>query len=236
MQTVEFNHMALRAGDRVLDLGCGEGRHVIATGFAVPVHCIGVDLSLEDLLTAAGRLAETGLVDGARADLTCADALRLPFANDSFDVIICSEVLEHIADYPAVLREIRRLLKAGGVLAASVPRYWPERLCWALSDAYHANEGGHIRIFRSGQLKREVEACGMTRYRRHWAHALHSPFWWLKCLFWEQQETSRLVALYHRFLVWDLMERPRLTQWLEALLNPLMGKSVVMYFRKGVAG
>ena len=97
----------------------------------------------------------------------------------------------------------------GGALVASVPRYWPERLCWALSDAYHANEGGHIRIFRAARLNRDIEALGFRRYRRHWAHALHAPFWWLKCLLWERQHESRLVALYHRLLVWDLMEGPR---------------------------
>jgi SAM-dependent methyltransferase len=145
-------------------------------------------------------------------------------------------VLEHIGPYRAVLAEIRRVLKPGGALVASVPRYWPEWICWALSDAYHANEGGHVRIFRAAELERDIEALGFRRYRRHWAHALHSPFWWLKCLLWERRDESRLIALYHRLLVWDLMERPRLTRWLEALLNPVMGKSVVMYFEKAAAG
>ena len=72
----------------------------------------------------------------------------------------------------------------------------------------------------------------MSQYHRHWAHALHAPFWWLKCIFWERRDDHPLIRLYHRFLVWDLMDRPRLTRMLEAILNPLMGKSLVMYFRK----
>ncbi|MEE4661287.1 MAG: SAM-dependent methyltransferase, partial [Halieaceae bacterium] len=79
----------------------------------------------------------------------------------------------------------------------------------------------------------QIEDLGMQHYYRHWAHALHAPFWWLKCLFWERQDSNPLVRLYHRFLVWDLMDRPWVTRVLERALNPLMGKSVVMYFRKG---
>ena len=52
---------------------------------------------------------------------------------------------------------------------------------------------------------------------------------------WERQERSRLVAAYHRLLVWDLMHRPWITRTLERLLNPVLGKSVVMYFRKAPA-
>ena len=60
------------------------------------------------------------------------------------------------------------------------------------------------------------------------------PYWWLKCLFWREpgQPDARIVQWYHRFLTWDLMKKPVLTAWLDRLLNPLMGKSVVMYFVK----
>ena len=92
-----------------------------------------------------------------------------------------------------------------------------------------------MRIFRSDELRREIEVLGFTHYDRHWAHALHVPFWWLKCLFWRSQDSNWLVKQYHRLLVWDLMKNPALTRILEKSMNPIMGKSVVMYFRKGAA-
>ncbi|HUH36923.1 MAG TPA: class I SAM-dependent methyltransferase [Spongiibacteraceae bacterium] len=237
MQTVDFRHLALRPGDRVLDLGCGEGRHVIGAYATADVTAIGVDLSLRDLRTARDRFRDFAEPDNPRKQfgLAVTDGLALPFADASFDAVICSEVLEHIPDYRGVLTEIRRVLKPGGLFCASVPRAWPERICWSLSAAYHQVEGGHIRIFNARALRGEIEAQQMTFYHRHWAHALHAPFWWLRCLFWDSQDQSRLVRLYHRLLVWDLMQRPWLTRGLEWLLNPVMGKSVVMYFRKGVA-
>ena len=239
MQTVNFDHIPLERGDRVLDLGCGEGRHVIAAYLAAEVDAIGVDLSLADLKNAQVK-AEDFLTDSAGEDqrslgLASADALRLPFADNSFDKVICSEVLEHIPDYRAALTEIRRVLKPGGLLCASVPRRWPEKICWALSDAYHQVPGGHLRIFRARELRGNIESLGFKHYHRHWAHALHAPFWWLKCLFWNTQDSNWLVRQYHRLLVWDLMERPALTRIVERCLNPVVGKSVVLYFRKGAA-
>jgi ubiquinone/menaquinone biosynthesis C-methylase UbiE len=237
MQTVDFRHFPLRAGERVLDLGCGEGRHVISAYLEQNVDAVGVDLNLADLKTARSKFEE--FAQGGRTQssfsLSSANALALPFADNSFDKIICSEVLEHIPDYQGALKEIDRVLKPGGLFCASVPRHWPEKICWAFSAAYHQVPGGHLRIFRSGELRDEIEEFGLQQYHRHWAHALHAPFWWLKCLFWRTQDNNWLLRQYHRFLVWDLMDRPWLTRTLEKMLNPLLGKSVVMYFRKGAA-
>ncbi len=234
METVDYLRFGLQPGDTVLDLGCGEGRHVVAAYAGHAVTVIGVDLAFSDLQAAQRKIRDfDDPADGNKHWLFLqSDGLRLPFADASFDKVICSEVLEHVPDYEGMLREIDRVLKPGGHFCASVPRFWPEWLCWALSDDYHADEGGHIRIFRAQQLRRQIESLGYGFHGHHWAHALHSPFWWLRCLLWERQEQSWLVKTYHRLLVWDLMERPWLTRTIERCLNPLMGKSVVMYFRK----
>ena len=237
MQTVDFNRVPFKSADVVLDLGCGEGRHVISTFLEADVHSIGVDLCHQDLLTTRSKFDEfadsTSMGDSRSFSLAQTNALHLPFADNTFDTVICSEVLEHIPDYQAVIVEIERVLKPGGQFVASVPRYWPEWICWAFSDEYHANEGGHLRIFKAGKLRRQIEQAGFDFEARHWAHALHSPYWWLQCMFWRTKDQSRMVKLYQRFLEWDILDRPRITRWLEALLNPLMGKSVVMYFQKG---
>ena len=232
LETINFGKFVLCSGDKVLDLGCGEGRHAITAYLQQQVDVVALDLSVSDLATARERFEEFRKpADGARSvTFLRASGLRLPFADGTFDKVICSEVLEHIPDYESVLSEIRRVLKAGGLFAVSVPRFGPEWICWRLSAAYHQVAGGHVRIFKRRELQAAIEYCHMRRYDKHWAHGLHSPYWWLRCLFWAKGEDVWPVRLYHRLLVWDLMQQPLITRWLERICNPLWGKSVVMYF------
>ena len=152
--------------------------------------------------------------------------------DNSYDVVICSEVLEHVEDPEIALKELVRVLKTGGKLAVSVPRFFPEWLCWKISDEYSKTPGGHVRIFRHNQLKEMVKKNGLIYDEFHWAHSLHSPYWWLKCLFWNIDPEPFVLRKYHQFLVWDLMKQPLITRILEKLLQPFIGKSLVMYFTK----
>lgn len=234
MLTMDLSSLDLEDGDTVLDLGCGEGRHLHAMYHAAQVHAVGVDLGFDDVKKTLDGFRSFPDLDGdfLRFSGSVANALHLPFADDTFDVVVCSEVLEHIPDYRQAINEITRILKPGGRLAVSVPRRWPEKICWALAEGYHKTPGGHVRIFRDRDLRKDIEHEGLSFFRKHWAHGLHSPYWWLQCLIWDRRETSWMVKQYHRFLVWDLMSRPLLTRMLEGVAGPLMGKSVVLYFSK----
>jgi len=163
---------------------------------------------------------------------TVADVTTLPFQDHSFDLVICSEVLEHIPDDTAALKELIRIVKPGKDLVVSVPRFLPERICWSLSDEYHNVDQGHIRIYKKRELCKNMELAGVTYRGSHFAHSLHSPYWWLKCFVGPTREDSTAVNLYHRFLTWDIMEKPWITRFMERLLNPLIGKSLVLYFKK----
>ncbi len=235
METIRVTTLPLAKGACVIDLGAGEGRHSHALGFYRPdLHIYAVDLMAGNL--ACGK--EKGEAFFAACGLApqlmyCqANGLQLPFADASIDCLICSEVLEHVEDYIGLIAEAYRVLKPGGYFAVSVPRAWPERLCWWLSPAYHQVEGGHIRIFDARALASDISAMGFACQARYAAHALHVPYWWLRCLFGSQGENAWPCRLYHRFLVWDLLTKPRITRWLEACLNPVFGKSCVWHFVK----
>ena len=235
MLTVEFDHLDVRAGHRVLDLGCGAGRHTYAA-LERGAHVVGVDLD-EQLLgevaeMCAALLEADSAPKAASASFVRGDATRLPFADGSFDRIIVSEVLEHIPDDAAAMAEITRVLHPEGKAAVTVPRWWPERVCWALSDEYHANEGGHVRIYRPDELVERLERSGLRPRRSHHAHALHAPYWWLKCASGVRDEEAPLPKLYHRLLVWQIENQPRSLGLLERTLNPVLGKSFVVYADK----
>jgi SAM-dependent methyltransferase len=146
--------------------------------------------------------------------------------------VICSEVLEHIPDDVGAMRELTRVLRPGGTMAVTVPRFGPELVNWALSDAYHNVPGGHIRIYRRSVLSARLASVGLQVTGHHYAHGLHSPYWWLKCLVGTTNERNWFVRHYHRLLVWDIMKAPRTTRYAERVLAPLMGKSIVVYLAK----
>lgn len=221
---------------RVLDIGCGGGRHVCKAAEYPGVFVVGADRDPAEVKAAQGQWADHRnlIARGGDAGMAAADIRALPFRDNAFDLTICSEVLEHIPDHEAAAAELARVTRRSRPLVVSVPRYLPERICWALSNDYHANPGGHIRIYTRKRLGRLLETAGLVPWSRHWAHALHSPYWWLICLVGKDGKGwgKRAIDLYHRFLVWDLMTRPRLVRRLEWLLNPLLGKSLVVYCRK----
>lgn len=236
MLTANYDKLELARGDTVLDLGCGFGRHAYEAarrGARVIALDAGKD-EVEGVLGTFVAMAQAGelIDDGVRVGVVQGDALAIPFATGSFDRVICSEVLEHIPEDRAAMAELARVLRAGGTMAITVPRFFPELVNWALSDEYHQVKGGHVRIYRRAVLAERLEAVGLTLTGRHHAHGLHAPYWWLKCLVGTTNDQHRLVKAYHRLLVWDIVKRPRLTRAAEAVLAPLMGKSLVLYLRK----
>lgn len=233
MNTIKYPNLELKSDQLLLDMGCGEGRHSIGALLETSANVIGLDLSITDLNIAKSRLSD---FDISGLDTFCSFGVgninAIPFENSSIDAVMCSEVLEHIDSPEESIKELIRVLKPGGVMALSVPRYLPELICWKLSKEYSKTPGGHVRIFKHNQLKDLAVSNGLEYRSFHWAHGLHSPYWWLQCLFWKTKETSYVIKQYHKLLVWDLMKKPLLTKILEMILQPLIGKSLVMYFRK----
>ena len=237
MLTVDFARLGLQPGDLVLDMGAGAGRHAFEV-FRRGADIVALDYSLADLKDVSGlfhAMAEAGEVPAdTSASTVNGDGTRLPFADDTFDRIVCSEVMEHIPDDAAAASELARVLKPGGTIAVTVPTWLPEKVCWALSDQYHAPyvEGGHVRIFTEASLRRRLRDAGLRPGDAHHAHALHSPYWWLKCAVGPTNDQNPLVKAYHQLLVWDITKAPRTTRWTEKLLNPVLGKSLVVYATK----
>ena len=110
--------LASRPEAEILDVGCGTGSNLEA--FSGLGHATGVDMSPEALSFCRAR--------GARR-VTFSEIERLPFADASFDVVTAMDVLEHVDDDLAALAELRRVLRPGGLLLATVPAYgflWSE--------------------------------------------------------------------------------------------------------------
>ena len=232
---MDFRHFPVGPGDRVLDLGCGGGRHAFEVyrrgGDVVAFDADHGELRQVSGMTAA-MLAGGEVPPGAHARSVGGDATAMPFGKEAFDRVIAAEVLEHVPSDQRALAEIARVLRPGGMLAVTVPAWLPERICWRLSDGYHNTPGGHVRIYTRPELEAKLRAAGFAVGAHHHAHGLHSPYWWLKCAVGVHNDAHPLARAYHRLLVWDITSHPPLTQLADRALNPLIGKSLVVYARK----
>jgi 2-polyprenyl-3-methyl-5-hydroxy-6-metoxy-1,4-benzoquinol methylase len=233
MLTVDFKEIPLKAGMRILDAGCGGGRH-LCEAFRTPgVEVVGIDLNAPDLFKTKEVLTLMAGDTGRPWLISRADVTKLPFRSSSFDVVVCSEVLEHISENRTAVEELLRVLKPGGNLIVTVPRFLPEKICWALSAAYHQEPGGHVRIYKRRELLTLLTEAGAHCQRIRYRHGLHAPYWWLKCLVGHKNEKFPLVNAYRKFLEWDIIRHPPLTAMIDRILNPLIGKSIIFYLRKG---
>jgi SAM-dependent methyltransferase len=234
MLTVDYDRLGVGAGDRVLDLGCGFGRHAYGA-LRRGADVVALDYSADEVANVVGTVgamvAAGEVPAGASATAVRGDLLALPFPDASFDRVIAAEVLEHIPADDRAMAEIVRVLRPGGRAAVTVPRWLPERICWALSDAYHQNSGGHVRIYKGNELAAKLTKVGLLPYGSHHAHGLHAPYWWLKCAVGVERDHV-LPRLYHRLLVWDITAKPAATRVVDRALNPLIGKSLVLYLHK----
>jgi SAM-dependent methyltransferase len=233
--TVDFRKFPITPGEHVLDIGCGAGRHAFEL-YRRGAHVVAADLDGNELGPVNGMFAamksEEDIPSQAGARAVSADMTNMPFPDNSFDKVIASEILEHVPNDRQAMAEIARILRPGGVAAITVPSWFPERICWALSEEYHSNPGGHIRIFTKKELAGKLTAAGLTVTGSHHAHALHAPYWWLKCAAGVRNDKHPAVRGYHQILVWDIMKAPAATRLTEKALNPLIGKSLVMYVVK----
>jgi SAM-dependent methyltransferase len=232
MLTVDFDRLGLSPGERLLDMGCGGGRHAFE-GIRRGATVIAFDYSegeLKDVRGVVGAMQEADEIPpGTEWGTVNGDALHLPFADDSFDVIVASEVLEHLWATEWAMSELVRVLRPGGRIAVTVPSELPERICWALDREYHDVPGGHVRIFKRRDLENRLENAGLTLTGRDHQHGLHSPYWWIRCAGGVNNPDRFFAKQYHELLVKQITDNPAWLAAIDRVLNPVIGKSLIVY-------
>ena len=233
MLTFDFNRININPIGTMLDLGCGEGRHIFGVMEKFPdLKCIGLDPHIESLDKASEGLKFLESISNTKTNFLSGSAYSLPFSDDSFDLVVCSEVLEHLHDYKDAIKEINRVLKPGGQFLASVPAEFPEKICWLLSEAYQNQPGGHLRIFKKNELIKEIAEHNFTFESSQRFHSIHSAYWWLRCLFWKSQESNIIIKGYKKILERHILKKPFFLDSLDKIFNPILGKSIAFYFVK----
>jgi SAM-dependent methyltransferase len=174
IEGLDTDRLKLDADTTFVDIGCGRGTILIPMR-ARARRVIGLDLNLDylrDAREAAGP-DEAALAQG-RAE-------QLPFPSGVFDVVLCRETLEHVAEPALVLSELRRVLAPGGRLCVSVPYHLTERILQLLNPRW-LELCGHRSIFSPGTLSKLMAQAGLrvtviTRERFY-----HTVFWFFHCI------------------------------------------------------
>jgi ubiquinone/menaquinone biosynthesis C-methylase UbiE len=233
MLTFNLTKYELNESGIMLDVGCGEGRHIFGIMQEHPeIKCIGLDMDNDSLHKAEEGYEYFKSISNAGAEFIKGSAYSLPFLDNSLDLIVCSEVLEHLHQYNDAVKEIHRVLKPGGKFYASVPASWPEKICWALSKDYQNQPGGHLRIFNQSGLVSEIEESGFKFLSSDRFHSIHAPYWWLRCFFWNTQDSNFFVNGYKKMLERHILKKPFFLDFIDKIFNPFLGKSFSMYFEK----
>ena len=234
MLTVDLDRLGIGPGDWLLDAGCGGGRHCFGA-YDRGANVVGLDLDVEGLAIARAGLWERKQ-DGrsATAGVLRGDVFALPFADDRFDRVICSEVMEHVHDYAGAVRELTRVLRPGGTMGITIPTATSEHVYLRTTREYFESPGGHIRIFAPRALARAMAGAGLRVDGVSFAHSLHTPYWLLRSLLGLHDETPGPVRAYRKFLM-HASTSPLWTK-LERGLDWVWPKSLILYGTRTATG
>jgi len=228
--TVDLDRLDVRRGERLLDAGCGEGRHCFGA-LERGAHVVGLDLDANALRTASGSLRARAAECGALGAMIRGDTFHLPFPDEAFDKVICSEVMEQVHDYRGAARELARVTRPEGMVAVTIPTATSEHLYLRVGDDYFESPGGHIRIFKPRELSAGLAQAGLITVGVGFAHALHTPYWVLRSLAGlPRADESPLVRAYRAFLIRATTSKAM--NWLERVLNFCCPKSLILYAEK----
>jgi SAM-dependent methyltransferase len=154
---VVLRNLAIAPGARVLDAGCGSGRNMVELLRYGQVT--GIELSPTSVQVARERHAGE-VIEGS--------VLEMPFANDSFDLALSLDVIEHLEDHIAALRELRRVVAPGGRLLVTVPAY---QWLWSRHDVVNH----HYRRYSRATLVEAAERAGWSCERSMHFNSLLLP-------------------------------------------------------------
>jgi ubiquinone/menaquinone biosynthesis C-methylase UbiE len=165
------NGLDIRSGEKILDCGCGEGFYVMVLNqLFSEIEIVGLDHDARLLEKAEGWTGENRNVTWVLGDI-----YKIPFGDNYFNKIILSEVLEHLPDDLGALKEVKRVMKPGGILAITVPNhnypfFW-DPLNWTREHLGlgHFSPGSgflggiwamHLRLYYPEEIKELVKRVG----------------------------------------------------------------------------
>ena len=223
-----FTDVPIRPTDTVVDVGCGSG--AASTFIAKRAkHLVAVDHNAEALAQARKSLENHG---PASTEFIRADAADLPLPDDLADTLICREVLEHVESPAAVLQELRRVTKPGGLLLVTVPDPQNERMQKHVAPDSYFQPPNHIRIIEREEFAELITDADLEIIRQSsWGFfwSIWFALFWNRGVEFDEQDDP---VLNHWTMAWQhLLDTPGSEEYIRRL-DDFMPKSQVIVARK----
>lgn len=230
MLTVDFDILDIKPGQIVLDAGCGEGRHsfeFVKRGAKV----FALDRDMNSLRKARYILSQMKNEKMFHPEGACqvhtGDALNLPFNDNTFDRIICAEVMEHVTDDNLACSELSRVLKKNGKAAITVPTYISEIVYDILTYEYFTSPGGHVRKYVPKKLSEIMNRNGLKIYNIDFRHSFHTIYWLIRSVVGLHLDDHLVTRAYRNFLM--LGNSSGIIKKAEKFFDNFFPKSIILY-------
>ena len=162
----------VRLGLTVLDVGCGDGVFLVY-GELRGFNMTGLEISTTRVKRAKQLLRSKGIY----ADVVVGDVNKIPFNDGVFDVVVASEVIEHVPDPLAAVSEMKRVVKSGGSVVAAVP--YKEKIIY--DQCIHCGKftprNGHLHSFDVPKIIELLKSVGLKDMSYYRCVSLRTPFW-----------------------------------------------------------
>lgn len=221
----------LPEGGKVLDIGFGFGDSIIQFARA-GFETYALDNSQELLDGLAKRVA----AEHVPMNIIKAEATAIPLPDNSMDLVILTEVLEHVVPYEHLLDEIRRVIKPGGYLILSVPTYSTEKIYTFLNKDYPRN-ATHVNLFKKSYLVRLFQQHHFRVVKVKNENFRPALFWVLNAAAHAQhnyvgatQSTSRVARAFDR--CYDWLNSIKIGYYISEIGRHLFAKSQYYYLQK----
>ena len=234
VEHVDYNLLGVTLPARLLEVGCGRGwqsMELAQVGFQV----WGVDISPALLADFWHALAQRPALHNSCLALV-GSAFELPFADATFDVIFCTEVLEHLAEPQRAVREMARVLAPGGKVFITVPSVISEKILGTLHRRWR-EYNGHLRPLPTGEVRGWLAASGLETYATRKLGFEWATFWLPHAVLQTPFDVTGLPARRHLvsrgyWKAWRGLDKLGLGRFLRRKGNLVFPKSIGFYARK----
>lgn len=175
IEDIRLDYLKVNKNTMLLDVGCGRGTTLVPFSKLTKI-AVGVDLNRNSLITAKAKDNDT-----SKALLVNGLADKLPFKEETFDVVVCREMLEHVDKPSVTLKELSKVLRPNGYLCLTVPNSRTEKLLSFINPKW-MEICGHSSLFTALELNSLLSNAGFKIFTQSGERFFYTYFWFFHCI------------------------------------------------------